>query len=120
MTGRAGLIVIAGLLLGACTGGSSTSSEPPGFPDDFPIYANATLVGSGATYGHPAATWTTHDPDSRVAAFYSSALNRGNWQIVDQMDTTFDFVRPANRAYGGTVDIRSGTISVRLGPGCPC
>jgi len=118
MANRVALFVIA-LILVAC-GGDSSSNEPPGFPADFPVYANATLSASGTTLGHPVATWTTHDPDSRVAAFYRGALNRGSWEIVDQMDTTFDFIRRKDRGYGGTVDIRSGSITVRLGPGCPC
>jgi hypothetical protein len=124
MRNATGMLATIALAVGlaACGGGGGGggSAIPSGFPADLPVYAGATLQ-SSSTSPHLIASWKTSDADSKVATFYNAQLNSGDWKIQDTAGpTTIDFTRKSDPKYGGTVTISNGTISVKMGPGCPC
>ena len=64
----------------------SPATLAPGFPEDFPVYAGATLDRSEPVEGAVLARWKTPDPVSQVAEFYKQALAEEPWEILAMDD----------------------------------
>ena len=65
---------------------SDTSAEPvplaQGFPQDFPVYTEATFDTSQRVAGAVFAWWKTPDPAVQVVEFYKEALAQAPWKII--------------------------------------
>lgn len=151
---RAALLIAAVLLLAGCSafGGSAQASPsvspkgtplkppsgnldaevpmPPNFPPDVPIYTGARLT-AGQSFSSPGQLtwgmeWETLDDGSKVAGFYTTKLNQGDWQITSTTSpngmTQYTFVRRSNQHVTGTlgIDGSSGVTKISMslvGPG---
>lgn len=84
-------------------------------PADFPVYPGAHLESAFATGSSGCtavdATWSTHDDQSRVLAFYREQLNSGDW-------TTTDFRASTNAIYFSSTsgNQQQGVLTVGGGP----
>ena len=84
-------------------------------PGDFPVYPGAHLESAFATGSDGCtavdATWSTHDEQSRVLAFYREQLNSGDW-------TTTDFRASTNAIYFSSTSGNQlqGVLTVGGGP----
>ncbi len=65
----------------------TTGILPAGFPDDFPIYENATPIGGSESSVGIVASLETRDAFDDVAAFYEDALNQLPWKITETSRT---------------------------------
>ncbi|MCJ7510412.1 MAG: hypothetical protein MUP14_05960 [Dehalococcoidia bacterium] len=112
---RANIIIapclLACLVLAAACGGGG--ELPEGFPQDFPVYANATVevATEPPEGGRFLVQWRSSDSPDQVRAFYESELDKVPWQVqnvqdIAEMETTvIAFARMDSGGEQGTVAI---------------
>jgi len=115
---RANIIIapclLACLVLAAACGGGG-AGLPEGFPQDFPVYAKATVEVAtvDSEGGRFLVEWRSSDSPDQVQAFYESELDKAPWQVqnvqdIAEMETTvIAFARRDNSGEQGTVAIAS-------------
>ena len=92
---------------------------PAGFPSDFPIYPGARLTAGASFAGQGEVTWGMEweslDDPPKVAQFYQTKLNQGDWTIGSitrpNANFTVTFARKSNPHSTGTLGI-DGTSGV--------
>lgn len=97
----AAILVLIGLIV-ACGGSGEPAGTTPspytpepgvlaeGFPDDFPVYPEADVVGSRLVADTYFVLWATEDDVSSVVAFYEDALAQEPWQATEKTESETD------------------------------
>jgi hypothetical protein len=110
-------LLVALALAAACGGGEeggpSGAELPEGFPQDFPLYAKATV--DAATLapegGGFLVEWRSSESPDQVRAFYERELDKDPWQvenvveIAEQETVVIEFARVGDGGEWGTVAI---------------
>lgn len=97
---------------------------PANFPSDVPIYPGARLTAGQSFTSSGQQTWgmewETLDDGAKVANFYTTKLNQGDWQITSTTSpngaTAYTFVRKSNAHASGTlgIDGSSGVTKISM------
>ena len=113
---RANIIIapclLACLVLAAACGGGGVEL-PKGFPQDFPVYAKATVEAATVDPegGRFLVEWRSSDSPDQVRAFYEGELDKAPWQVqnvqdIAEMETTvISFARRDSSGEQGTLAI---------------
>ena len=111
------LCLLAVLALAACGGGGEGGPGgvelPEAFPQDFPLYAEATVEAATVAPegGRFLVSMETEDSADKVQAFYEKELDKEPWQVenvveIAEMETTIiEFARRDSPDQRGTVAI---------------
>lgn len=86
---------------------------PAGFPADFPLYPHARLT-AAALFASAGQTvwgmeWESTDAEAKVEAYYSKALNSGDWVL-----TNATFARKSDKNVHGTVAVSWNASVTRI------
>ena len=85
-------VVAAVALLAACGGGDGEGPGgvelPEGFPQDFPVYAGATIEEATVAPegGRFLAEWRSTESTDQVRAFYEKELDEEPWQVENTQE----------------------------------
>lgn len=81
--------------------------------DDLPRYPLAQTVSGG--FSEPCQVdMVSKDSESQIVAFYRTRLDQGDWRVVSAKGSSITFSRRSNSAIGGTVDVRSDGIHIKM------
>jgi hypothetical protein len=108
-----GALALAAACGGGEEGGPSDAGLPEGFPQDFPLYAKATVEAAtlAPEGGGFLVEWRSSDSSDQVRAFYEKELDKDPWQVenvqdIPEMETTvIMFARVDGGEEWGTVAI---------------
>jgi hypothetical protein len=124
-----GALALAAACGGGEEGGPSGVGLPEGFPQDFPLYAKATVEAAtlAPEGGGFLVEWRSSDSSDQVRSFYEKELDKDPWQVenvqdIPEMETTvIMFARVDGGEEWGTVAIATvrengqhATISLSL------